>query len=223
MAEKIRSRLWCVLLYPEDETHIKALDLIRQSFNYVGILHDKDAWTEEDEKANPEHKAGTLKKAHYHLILKFSQARWNTAIADDLGIAPNYLEQCRSFDSAAIYLVHEGLEDKYQYESEALEGPLVPAVMKLLAPADENGRVLELMKLIQSMEYIEYENLVIKACENGMYGDLRRMGYLVSRIVDSHNEKWSSEFADHPPSEDTRGFADFENNGGNGINRIPQF
>ena len=222
MAEKTRSRLWCVLLYPEDESHANALGLIRQSFNYVGILHDKDSWTEDDEKENPEHKAGTLKKPHYHLILKFTQARWNTALAADLGIMPNYLEQCRSFDSAAVYLVHDGLEDKYQYEAEALEGPLVPAVMKLLAPADENGRVLELMKLIQSMEYIEYEDLVVKVCENGMYGDLRRMGYLVSRIIDAHNEKWMAEF-DRPPSEDTRGFSNFENNGGNGIDRIPQF
>lgn len=223
MAEKIRSRLWCVLLYPEDETHAAALELIRQSFNYVGILHDKDTWTDSDELENPEHKAGTLKKPHYHIILKFTQARWNTAIVDDLGIAVNYLEQCRSFDSAAVYLVHDGLADKYQYDSESLEGPLVPAVMKLLAPADENGRVLELMKLIQSMGYIEYESLVIKACENGMYADVRRMGYILSRIIDSHNERWGSEFEEQPKSEDTRGFTDFEYNAGYGIEKLPGF
>lgn len=223
MAEKIRSRLWCVLLYPEDETHAAALELIRQSFNYVGILHDKDTWTEEDEQQNPDHKAGELKKPHYHIILKFTQARWNTAIAEDLGIAPNYLEQCRSFDSAAVYLVHDGLSDKYQYDSEALEGPLVPAVMKLLAPADENGRVLELMKLIDSMGYITYRQLIVVACENGMYADCRRMGFLLSQVIHEHNEEWAHGFDERPQSEDTRGFNDFENNGGNGTSRIPQF
>lgn len=221
MADKIRSRLWCLLLYPEDSTHAAALDLIRQSFNYVAILHDKDTWTEADEAENPVHKAGELKKPHYHIILKFSQARWNTALAADLGIAVNYLEQCRSFDSAAVYLVHDGLDDKYQYESESLEGSLVPAVLKLLAPADENGRVLELMKLIQSMGHIEYEDLVVKACENGMYADVRRMGYLLSRIIDRHNENYEREFF-RPESEDTRGFRQFEDNGGNGLN-IPTF
>ena len=223
MAEKCRSRAWCLILYPEDESHAKALELIRQSFNYVGILHDKDTWTEEDEQQNPDHKAGEFKKPHYHIILKFSQARWNTALADDFGIAINYLEQCRNFDSAALYLVHDGLADKYQYDSEALEGPLVPSVMKLLAPDDENGRVLELMKLIQSMGYIDYETLVVKACENGMYADVRRMGYILSRIIDSHNERWCSEFSESPPSEDTRGFAAFEYNGGHGPTNLPQF
>lgn len=223
MADKTRSRLWCVLLYPEDESHVDALELIRQSFNYVGILHDKDTWTEEDEQENPEHKAGTFKKPHYHIILKFAQARWNTALADDLGIAPNYLEQCRSFDSAAVYLVHEGLSDKYQYDSESLEGPLVPAVMKLLAPADEDGRVLELMKLIDSMGFITRRHLVQLACENGFYSDVRRMGSLLGYIIDEHNEEWSHAFDERPKSEDTRGFADFENNGGHGIDRLPGF
>lgn len=223
MAEKIRSRLWCVLLYPEDETHVAALELIRQCFNYVGILHDKDAWTEEDEQQNPDHKAGELKKPHYHIILKFTQARWNTALADDLGIACNYLERCRSFDSAAVYLVHDGLSDKYQYDSEALEGPLVSAVMKLLAPADENGRVLELLKLIDSMGYITRRHLVQVACENDFYADLRRMGYLLSHIIEEHNEEWMRAFDDRPQSEDTWGFNNFENNGGNGTSRIPQF
>ena len=196
MADKIRSRLWCLLLYPEDSTHMDALSAIRQEFNYVAILHDKDVFTEEDEEKNPEHKAGELKKPHYHIIVKFAQARWNTALAADLGITPNYLEQCRNFDSAAAYLVHDGLDDKYQYDSTSLEGTLVPAVMKLLAAKDENSRVLELMKLIQSMGYIDYSELVVKACENGMYSDLRRMGYILSRIVDTHNENYNREMSD---------------------------
>lgn len=221
MADKIRSRCWNLLLYPEDSSHMSALDIIRQSFNYVGILHDKDTWTEADEAENSAHKAGELKKPHYHIILKFSQARWNTALASDLGIAVNYLEKCCSFDSSAVYLVHEGFDEKYQYESDLLEGPLVPAVLKLLAPADENARVLELMKMIQAMGHIEYEDLVIKACENGMYGDVRRMGYILSRIIDSHNEKYEREFF-RPESEDTRGFCMFEANGGYGT-EIPTF
>lgn len=210
MADKIRSRLWCLLLYPEDETHIEALEAIRKEFNYVAILHDKDVWTEVDEEVNPEHKAGELKKPHYHIIVKFTQARWNTALAADLGIAPNYLEQCRNFDSAALYLVHDGLEEKYQYDSTSLEGTLVPAVMKLLAAKDENSRVLELMKLIQSMGYIDYSELVIKACENGMYSDLRRMGYILSRIVDTHNENYNREMSDRARfANDRNKFADF--------------
>lgn len=213
MPDKIRSRLWCVLLYPDDPTHVQALESIREQFNYVGILHDKDTWTEDEVKDKPDHKPGDLKKAHYHLILKFTQARWNTALATELGIGINYFEQCRNWEYAAPYLVHDGLNDKFQYDTSELEGPLVPAVMKLLADKDENSRVIELMKLIQSMGYIEYETLVIKACENGMYSDLRRMGYILSRIVDAHNETYAREFEKRKKYKSDRdkfaGFCDF--------------
>ena len=37
----------------------------------ISPLHDKDVWTEADELENPEHKAGTPKKAHWHVVLSF--------------------------------------------------------------------------------------------------------------------------------------------------------
>ncbi len=194
MADKTRSRLWCVLLYPDDPTHADALEIIRKEFQYVGILHDQDTWTADDEAENSEHKAGELKKPHYHIILKFTQARWSTALADDLGIKPNYLEQCRNFDTAALYLVHDGLYDKFQYDYKTLEGPLVPAVMKLLAASDEGTRVTEIIKLIDSMGFIDYRDLVLAACQNGMYSDLRRMGSILHMIVNRHNEIWVDEY-----------------------------
>lgn len=213
--KKIRSRLWNVLLYPDNESHVNALSIISKEFQHVGILHDKDTWDEADEAENPEHKAGTFKKSHYHIVLKFTQARWNTAIAADLGITTNFLEQCRNFDASAVYLVHDGLPDKFQYDTSELFGSLVPAVMKLLADTDENSRVLELMKLIREMGHISYEQLVIIACQQGMYGDLRRMGYILSRIVDEHNAAFEREFQSHEDvrrtrSADLQKFADFE-------------
>ena len=43
--------------------------------NYAYILHDKDTYTTEDEKKNAERKAGTLKPAHWHLILQFNEGQ----------------------------------------------------------------------------------------------------------------------------------------------------
>lgn len=37
------------------------------------IIHNKDRYTAGDQKKNPEHKAGTLKPAHIHLLLKFEE------------------------------------------------------------------------------------------------------------------------------------------------------
>ena len=63
---KYRSRTHMLLLYPEDLTHLNAIEKIKQSYDYALILHDKDIFTVEDETKNQEHKAGTYKKAHYN-------------------------------------------------------------------------------------------------------------------------------------------------------------
>lgn len=187
MDNKVRSRLWCVLLYPDDDCHLKALDIIRSSYSYVGILHNKDIWTEEDEKNNSEHKSGELKKPHYHIIIKFSQPRWNTAIADELGIAYNYLEPCRSFKNAGAYLVHSGIDDKYQYDISELEGSLSSDVINALYSRSENERIILLLSLIDDMGWITYRQLLDVALQHDLYSDVRRMGFILSRVIDEHN------------------------------------
>lgn len=179
---KERSRLWGCVLYPDCAEHMQALEIIRREYTYVGILHDKDV---DDD--------GVLKKPHYHLILKFGQARWNTALADDLNIPVNYFERIRSFDSSAKYLTHDNAPDKYQYDTSALEGPLVPAVMKLLADVDENIRVVNLVGLLSSIDrYVTVREFVSIACENGLFADMRRMGVLMLRMIDEHNAEFHS-------------------------------
>ena len=187
MADKVRSRLWCVLLYPDDDTHMKALDIIRSSFSYVGILHNKDIWTEEDEANNPVHKFGELKKPHYHLILKFAQPRWNTAISSELGISVNYFEPCRSFKNSGVYLVHYGIDEKHQYDISELEGSLAPDVVKALDPRSENERIILLLSLIDDMGFITYRKLLDVALQHDLYSDVRRMGFILSRVIDEHN------------------------------------
>ena len=187
MSEKVRSRLWCVLLYPDDDSHLKALDIIRSSYSYVCILHNKDTWTEEDELNNPEHKFGDLKKPHFHIIIKFAQARWNTSISSELGITPNYLEPCRSFKNAGVYLVHSGIDDKHQYDISELEGSLVPDVVKALDPRSENERIILLLSLIDDMGWITYRKLLDVALQHDLYSDVRRMGFILSRVIDEHN------------------------------------
>lgn len=173
---KVRSRLWNVLLYLDDPTHVAALDKIRSGYQYVCILHDKDV--DED---------GNLKKSHIHCILKFTQARWNTALSEDLGIAMNYFEKTGSWDGSAKYLLHDGCDDKYQYDATELEGPLVPAVMKLLQNDDENVRVMKILELMSDAGPLTLTQFTRMCCEAGMYADWRRMGYQGVRMLDEHN------------------------------------
>lgn len=188
---KERNRIWNLVIYPdEDPTHAEALRRIREQFAYLGIVHNKDTWTKEDEAKNPDHKEGTLKKTHMHILLKFPQARWNTALADTLGIGVNYMEPCRDMSNTVEYFLHEGLEGKAQYDASSLEGPLVPAAMKILNKKVEDERVLDVLELIDNMGIIEdWADMIAIACAHGLYGDLRRMGYMLGKVVESHNAR----------------------------------
>lgn len=188
--EKTRSRTWLLVLYPEDETHCSALLKLNKGYQYVGVQHDRDVW---EEGESPDHQAGEPKKIHWHIILKFPQARWNTAIADELGLADNYIMPCRDFPAAALYLLHTGYPEKAQYDPDDLFGPLVPSVKKLLdTDSDQNERVRSLLELIKAQDKIlNVWDLIEIACDNGCYGDLIRMGSLVRDLVEIHNLKYT--------------------------------
>ena len=67
-----RARAWTCLVYP-DSAPDDWQDIIREQLIecLISPLHDKDVWTDTDELENPEHKAGTPKKAHWHVVLSF--------------------------------------------------------------------------------------------------------------------------------------------------------
>lgn len=92
-----------------EETILKALEhkVIEKR---VYILHDKDPYTEEDEKENPEHKAGTQKSAHWHVVMKFNQGMPISGVAKWFGVAPNFIKIGQGYDpfiEMVEYLTHE--------------------------------------------------------------------------------------------------------------------
>lgn len=178
--QNVKSRLWNVLLYPDDPTMVTALDYIRKNLDFVGVLHDKDV----DDNDH-------VKKAHYHIILKFPQARYASAIAKELNIKDNYLEKTGSWTRSAVYLLHLNDDTKYQYKPDELFGPLAPDVHKLYHQRqDEGARVCELIELFESVEFVLTYTLAVRlACKNGLYAEFRRMGYGVKFILDEHNAK----------------------------------
>ena len=191
--EKQRDRKWTMILYPEDPTHKSAMEKLELGgYKYVAILHDSDVW-EEGESEN--HVAGEPKKEHWHVVLKFPQARWNTALSDELGIPINYFQKCANFDAACLYLVHANAENKHQYDPAALFGTLVHVVNKLLADDDEGVRVLEIVKQIDARPgRASYRDILVWACKNGYYGEFRRLGIGVSALIREHNEEFDSSF-----------------------------
>ena len=90
---------------------------------YAYIIHDKDIYTSEDEASFPNHKSGSLKPPHIHLIIRFerNQPQKTEYIAKWFGIGENFISKIRGqWEDAVIYLIHKNAEDKYQYDNEEI-------------------------------------------------------------------------------------------------------
>lgn len=189
--EKWRDRKFRLLLYPEDPTHKACMCLLEQGgYKYAAILHDSDLWENGDEDIG-EHEIGSTKKEHWHVVIKFPQAKWSTALEKELGIKGNYIRKCDSMDGSLLYLVHEGFPNKHQYDFNNVFGPLAPALGKLLVDDDEGMRVLEIVRMIDDTPgRIGYRELLVKACNNGLYGEFRRLGSGIKWLIDEHNAEY---------------------------------
>ena len=178
--EKFRSRRFCLLLYTsEDESHIKALDYIKNNYeNYAYIVHDKDT-----------NKDNELKKAHTHIVLEFNNARWSSSLAEELGITPNYLQNCKNFEKALDYLIHFNDDTKYQYDISEVKGNLKKQLIKQMNSfnKDENEIVKEIIEMINNSDLIDVSTFVKIMCDWGYYSYFRRSLGLFLRLIDNHN------------------------------------
>ena len=182
--EKFRSRRFCLLLYTsEDESHIKALEYIKNNYeNYAFIIHDKDLNND-----------GELKKPHTHIVLEFNNARWSSSIAEELGILPNYLQNCNNFEKALDYLIHFNDDTKYQYSIDEVKGNLKKQLIKSINSfgKDENEVVKDIINIIKNTnDIIELEEFAINMCNSGYYSYFRRSLSLFYKIIENHNNKF---------------------------------
>ena len=179
---KYRDRKFVAVLYPEDPTHAQCIEKLKSGgYNFAACLHDRDVYSDGEHK-------GETKKAHWHVVMRFKNAVWNTAIAKELGILPNYLEQCREVDGSLLYLVHYGDTNKAQYDYEEVFGPLALRLATLLADTDEGTRALGIVQIVENSNgLLGYSELIKMAVAAGLYADLRRMGAFAVGLLREHN------------------------------------
>lgn len=123
--ENAQGRLFKIITYLDNDDIITSLNSIN-NLNYAyWCYHDKDVWTEQDEKENPLHVAGTIKEPHTHIFLSLA----NSTTAKSLRKAfqsrdkPNTLIPLLSVDFRAEirYLVHLDSDDKYLYSIDDIQ------------------------------------------------------------------------------------------------------
>ena len=183
--EKFRARNFNLVLYDEDETHKKALDYIQKNYDYAMILHDKDI----------DDLTGEIKKPHYHIVIRFANAKWNTSLADDLGIAQNYIEESRSLKRSLLYLIHFYDENKYQYELNEVDGSLKKRLEEIIRNGEktENEKMQELIDFIDNSENEISIPQFIRYCVGIGYTDVVRRDFnILMPILEEHNSYYRS-------------------------------
>lgn len=192
--ENLRSKTFNLLLYPEeDKSHLNALEYIRAHYDYAAICHNKDVFEEDTIINDVLHEKGTLKKSHYHVVLKFNNAKWDTALAKELDIKENYIEVGHNLKRSLLYLIHFYDDDKFQYSVEEVEGNLKSRLKEIVLGEGktESEKVLDIFAEIDKCQYrIDYAIFVKHICKIGYWDVLRRSSSLILRYLDLHNQNF---------------------------------
>lgn len=176
---KFRARNFNLILYPEDESHAKAIEYIERNFDYAMILHDRDC----DEY-------GEIKKEHYHVVLRFKNAKWNTALAEELNITSNYIEESRSLKHSLLYLIHYFDEDKFQYVLDDVKGSLKTRLKDIINNSQKTSdeKSIDIMKWIDEQEYITISQFMWYCSSIGYWNMAQRGFSMFSRYIEEHNQ-----------------------------------
>ena len=120
----VRHRVWMFVFYPDsaDPDWREIADELGLPF-CVSPLHDSDFWTARDERKNPKHIEGEVKKAHWHGLAEYPQpVDFDTVKEDFKFLGTTNIKYAKSKASMALYLCHIGCKDKVQYDpAEVLE------------------------------------------------------------------------------------------------------
>lgn len=172
-----------IILYDEDNSHKNALDYIIKTYSdYAYILHDRD-YTE----------TGEIKKPHYHVVLKFNNARSLSGLAKELGIKENYISIThKSYKYALKYLIHLDEENKTQYGVEEVKGNLKTELVKIInSGKSEEQFVLQILNSLDSMKcYVSIHKFIEMVCELGLWSYYRRSAYIFQQLLYEHNENY---------------------------------
>lgn len=198
MKGDIKSRAFEVELYPDTETYdcYSVLKYIRLKYDYVFSFHDKDTY----ETDTDDHKKGDLKKAHYHVIIRWAGCpRYASGLSKELGVPERFFlpihgdEKSRTCLKYRLrYQIHLNELEKYQYPVSNVKGSgKLKELFLLYVNAERNGSLEEnnkaICNYIKSCKYISTMDLFLYCIDNGLYWDYKKNCSTYHRILDEHN------------------------------------
>lgn len=166
-----RARAWAFLVYEEsvaeswretvESWHVRA---------FASPLHDKDAWSEADEREDPEHKAGEPKKPHRHVMVMFPGLKSRDEV-DSLSASVGGTRAVRVHDSKAYarYLCHLDSPEKSPYDpADVLSFAGASYQAAIEDSADATSAIAEMEEWLEQHDVTGYAVLSKYARENRM-------------------------------------------------------
>lgn len=165
-----------IILYPEDNSHVLALDYIKHNYeNYIYILHNRDL------NENYE-----IKKEHYHVILHFPNARTVSNISKQLGVGDHLFYEIKSLNGQLRYLIHYDDDDKTSYSPVEVKGTLfmLGKFKKSFKDSqDEASEVSIIYEFIVDNDISDLQILLEFVLENNLYSSFRRNYIMFKDII----------------------------------------
>lgn len=202
---KERDRKWILELYPDNEMHMKVFEYLKvcQDFEIAYILHDKDIFEDDADG----HKAGDLKKEHYHVYCRIRKvddkpvnARYTKAFCKQIGYTldkskegneyAQFVKACESEKYMLRYLLHRDHPTRFQYDIDEVGGELKSKCALFCADSDksEEENVNELAEMIINCEKkITYTELTFMLTENGFYKAYKGNMQHWKEVIREHN------------------------------------
>ena len=184
-----RKRCFTFVIYPDEKNFLDIMEEVINQ-NTAFILHDKDI---DDD--------GNLKKSHYHVCVKFKDAKTCSSVAklfclkNEKGeIAPNRVEVCskgkKNFKGALLYLTHANAPDKYQYSVSDIQGKLKDTVKSLVTSGSDTERSMSLLfnYIMDSESFLRFIDISLFASSNNCLCTLSSKSYYFKLIIDEHNK-----------------------------------
>lgn len=191
---KKKSRIFNLLLYPDNLLHMQAIANLTNFYKSVGICHDKDVYENDvlNEDGTIKHHAGEIKKKHYHFVVQFDNPRYVSGVAKEFEIEERFIEVTQSFSGSKKYLLHWGNPEKYQYDTSDLVGVLAPKLIKQLTELTEESQIQMLVDFIDNTHTLtNMRNVYNFAIKNGCFATYRRCYTMLNDFVFIHNNSYS--------------------------------
>lgn len=195
MSKKNKSnqyKVWACILYPES-LHENFRQIISDSHVacVLSPLHDRDV-----------HEDGTLKKAHYHCMIKFDTYRRKATAQDFFDMLGNVPNCTFVFSEYGYfhYLWHDDNDDKIEYLKSDLQffgHYQEPYEEKDRTKQEERGmKLLELYKFINDENLHSYHELMMVLGQYGMYEEIdvaTQRAYALTQYLKSRGGKKNEE------------------------------